>query len=44
MSYELALSLLRSGNNGDQILQILDTIAADADDAVSEPTVEEIQF
>jgi hypothetical protein len=43
MSRDLALSLLRSGSNGDEILQILETIAADdSDDAA--PTLEEIQF
>ena len=29
MSFELAISLLRQGDNGEQILQILDTIATD---------------
>ena len=29
MTRELALSLLRQGSNGGQILEILDTIAAD---------------
>ena len=29
MSLSLALSLLRQGNNGDEILSILETIAAD---------------
>jgi hypothetical protein len=29
MSLSLALSLLRQGNNGDEILNILETIAAD---------------
>jgi len=31
MSRDLALSLLRQGTDGDEILQILETIAADAD-------------
>lgn len=31
MSQELAISLLRQGDNGDQILQILDTIAEEAE-------------
>ena len=44
MSRELALSLLRQGSNGDQILQILETIAADDSSNTPEPTVEEIQF
>jgi hypothetical protein len=43
MSRELALSLLRSGNDGAEILQILETIAAD-DSIDAEPTLEEIQF
>ena len=42
MTRELALSLLRSGVNGAQILQILETITAPEDDAA--PTLEEIQF
>ena len=29
MSLSIALSLLAQGNNGDQILQILDTLVAD---------------
>jgi len=29
MTLNLAISLLRQGNNGDQILQILDSIATD---------------
>ena len=43
MTRELALSLLRSGTNGDQILQILETIVAPEDDD-AEPTAEPIQF
>ncbi len=43
MSSELALSLLRQGENGDQILQILETIAAPEAQS-AEPTAEEIQF
>jgi len=43
MTRELALSLLRSGNDGAQILQILETIAA-PEDGTAEPTAEEIQF
>lgn len=42
MTRELALSLLRAGNDGAQILQILETIAAPEDGA--EPTDQEIQF
>lgn len=36
MSRELALSLLRQGNDGDSILQILESIAADESDAPNE--------
>jgi len=43
MTRELALSLLRAGNDGAQILQILETIASPEDDA-TEPTDQEIQF
>lgn len=43
MTQELAISLLRQGETGAQILQILDTIATpDAQDA--EPTDQEVQF
>jgi len=46
MSRDLALSLLRQGNNGDQILQILETIASPAEPELNaaDPTLEEIQF
>lgn len=43
MTRDLALSLLRSGNDGAQILQILETIAA-PEDGTAEPTDQEIQF
>ena len=39
MSLDLALSLLRQGRNGSQILSILESIAADA-----QPQEEPIQF
>lgn len=43
MTQELAISLLRQGETGNQILQILDTIATpDAQDA--EPIDQEVQF
>ena len=42
MSLNLALSLLRQGRNGAQILQILETIAAD--ESAPEPTADPIQF
>ena len=55
MTRDLALSLLRSGNNGDQILQILETLTADIEQAgiddcaahyaaISAPTLQEVQF
>ena len=44
MSRELALSLLRSGNDGAEILQILETISADDTAPAGEPTLEEVQF
>ena len=43
MTRELALSLLRSGNDGAQILQILETIAS-PEDGNAEPTDQEVQF
>ena len=43
MTRDLALSLLRSGNDGAELLQILETIATD-DGSDAEPTLEEIQF
>jgi hypothetical protein len=43
MTRDLALSLLRSGANGAQILQILETITS-PEDGTAEPTAEEIQF
>ena len=45
MSRDLAISLLRQGTNGDEILSILDTIADGGDDSdTPTPTLEEIQF
>lgn len=47
MSRELALSLLRAGSNGDEILSILDTIAAPESETavtVAEPTLEPLEF
>ena len=44
MTRDLALSLLRQGNTGDSILQILDTIAGDDTTPTAEPTAEPIQF
>lgn len=42
MSRDLALSLLRAGSNGDEILMILDTIAADESDDESDEIPSEI--
>lgn len=46
MTRDLALSLLRSGGNGEQILQILETLSDAADDAGDDDagTLQEIQF
>ena len=55
MTQNLALSLLRQGRNGDQILSILESIANDEAEAniadcaahyaaISAPTAEPIQF
>jgi len=43
MSLDLALSLLRQGRNGEQILSILESIAS-PDDAAPQPTADPIQF
>jgi hypothetical protein len=43
MTRELALSLLRAGDDGATILQILETIAS-PEGGTAEPTAEEIQF
>ena len=44
MTADLALSLLRRGGNGAELLSILETIAADDDGSDAEPTLEKIQF
>ena len=55
MTADLALSLLRRGANGAQILEILETITADIEQAniddfasyaaaISTPTLQEVQF
>jgi hypothetical protein len=43
MTSNLAISLLRRGSNGDEILEILETIAND-NSSDAEPTAEPIQF
>ena len=49
MTRTLALSLLRSGNNGEQILQILDSIVLgdgvdECDESGAQPTLDAIDF
>jgi hypothetical protein len=46
MSKDVLLSMLRQGNNGQEILSILDAIVSDSVDSVdlNEPTSEEIEF
>lgn len=41
MSKDLLISMLRKGQNGDEILAILDTITNEQE---TEPTLEEIKF
>ena len=43
MSLNLAVSLLRRGANGAEILEILESIASPESDA-AEPTLQEVQF
>ena len=43
MTLNLAISLLRQGRNGEQILQILESISAD-ESAAPQPTADPIQF
>jgi hypothetical protein len=46
MTADLAASLLNRAANGDELLQVLDSIAEDAAhyEAISSPTLEEVQF
>ena len=47
MSRDLALSLLRSGSNGAQLLEILETITNPEDDngmTIAEPTLDALEF
>jgi hypothetical protein len=46
MSRSVILSLLAQGNNGNEILNILDSIVADnvASENANEPTLNEVQF
>jgi len=44
MSKSIALFLLAQGNTGDELLSILDTLAADAVSDTEESTIEFIEF
>jgi hypothetical protein len=44
MSKQVLISLLAQGNNGNEILSILDTLAADNVSEQNVPTLEEIEF
>lgn len=47
MTRELALSLLRAGNTGDEILRILETITTPETETavtVAEPTLDPVKF
>jgi hypothetical protein len=44
MTATLALSLLRRGANGEELLSILEGIAADNTSDAAQPTLEEVQF
>jgi hypothetical protein len=45
MTRSIALSLLAQGNNGAEILSILDTIAAEeAEQSIASPTLDVIEF
>ncbi len=43
MTLDLAISMLRQGNNGDEILQILNSLTEEESQG-NQPTLEEIQF
>ena len=40
----VAIDMLRKGNNGNEILQILDVIVPDNQDSTNEGTLEPIEF
>lgn len=44
MSKALLISMLRKGQTGNEILSILDMLADESDDTMSEPTLDEIEF
>ena len=46
MSKQVLISLLAQGNNGNEILSILDTLAADhvSEQSDNEPTLNQIEF
>lgn len=40
----IAIDMLRKGNTGNEILQILDAIVSDNQDSINEGTLEPIEF
>jgi len=44
MSKALLISMLRKGQTGNEILSILNMLADESDDTMSEPTLDEIEF
>lgn len=44
LTREVAIDMLRKGNTGNEILQILNAIVPDQDDAPNEGTLEPIEF
>jgi hypothetical protein len=44
MTFDLATALLNRASNGNELLQILETIAADNGNADAQPTLQEVQF
>ena len=44
MSKSIMISLLRKGNTGNEILEILEAIVSDDMSQVNEPTLEELEF
>lgn len=44
MSKSIMISLLRKGNTGNEILDILEAIVSEDCEQVNEPTLEELEF
>ena len=44
MSKSIMISLLRKGNTGNEILEILESIVSEDMSQVNEPTLEELEF